>query len=195
MKWSLAAGLALAPLALSACQTPVAPVEVTRFHLAVPPQGAGISIAAAPEVDAGIEFRNYATAVERELGRVGYRPERGTAPTDYRALVSYRTRFDRPGRRGSPVSVGMGGSTGSYGSGLGLGIGIDLSGPPKGVVYTELSVRIFNVKDQSAVWEGRALGQAREDTPAAQPGLMADKLAAALFRDYPGRSGETITVK
>jgi hypothetical protein len=44
------------------------------------------------------------------------------------------------------------------------------------------------------VWEGRAETQAPANAPAAQPGLAADKLASALFKDFPGESGRTITV-
>jgi hypothetical protein len=93
------------------------------------------------------------------------------------------------------VSVGVGGSTGSFGSGLGVGIGINLSGKPKPVVATRLRVQLRRTADQSAIWEGRAETQAREGTPAAQPGIAAGKLADALFKDFPGQSGVTITVK
>ena len=108
-------------------------------------------------------------------------------------------RFSRgtfqPERSGSSVGVGLGGSTGSYGSGLGLGIGIDLSGKPKDIVTTSLAVQIRKRADNSAIWEGRATTQAKDGSPAAQPGLAAAKLASALFSGYPGKSGETITVK
>src|SRR3546814_18502563 len=96
---------------------------------------------------------------------------------------------------GSPVSVGVGGSTGSYGSGLGLGIGINLSGKPKAIVITELNVQIKRRADATVIWEGRAITEAKENAPAAQPGLAAAQLAGALFKDFPGVSGRTITVK
>jgi hypothetical protein len=87
------------------------------------------------------------------------------------------------------------GSTGSYGSGLGVGIGINLSGKPKPVVATRLRVQLRNAADKRAIWEGRAETQAKEGSPAAQPGLAAGKLADALFQGFPGQSGATITVK
>ena len=46
----------------------------------------------------------------------------------------------------------------------------------------------------AVVWEGRAQTEAPGNAPAAQPGLAADKLARALFQDFPGESGRTITV-
>ena len=94
----------------------------------------------------------------------------------------------------SPVSVGVGGSTGSYGSGLGLGIGINLGGGPKPTQDLQLSVRIDDAATGQALWEGRALTAVRAKAPAAQPSLAAAKLAEALFKDFPGESGRTITV-
>src|SRR3546814_11304275 len=81
-----------------------------------------------------LEFRSYAAAVGRELQRIGFTEQSGTN-TQYVASVNYRRAVRNPLRDGgSPVSVGVGGSTGSYGSGLGLGIGINLSGKPKAIV-------------------------------------------------------------
>jgi hypothetical protein len=48
--------------------------------------------------------------------------------------------------------------------------------------------------DDLVVWEGRAQTEAPNTAPAAQPGLAADKLARALFQDFPGESGRTITI-
>jgi hypothetical protein len=62
-------------------------------------------------------------------------------------------------------------------------------------VASRLRVQLRRAGDKSAVWEGRAETQAKQGTPAAQPGLAAGKLADALFKDYPGPSGQTITVK
>ena len=78
---------------------------------------------------------------------------------------------------------------------MGVGIGINLSGRPKDMVTTELQVQIRRRSDSTMIWEGRAITQAREGTPAAQPGMAAQKLASALIGGYPGESGRTITVK
>lgn len=191
-------------LVLAGCTTAIAPVEVTRFHAGAPvPQSGGILVEPAPEMgkDDSIEFRTFAGAVSQELQRIGFTDEAGRqtfAPSEYVALVRYDRDVRSPyAARGSesPVSVGVGGSTGSYGSGLGVGIGINLSGKPKDIVTSRLAVQIRHRADNKAVWEGRAETSAKVGTPASQPGLAAPKLAAALFRDYPGKSGETITVK
>jgi hypothetical protein len=182
---------------LGGCATAVAPVEVTRFHTAAPAPGGGIAVEEAfTNPDVGMEFRTYAAAVGQELQRIGFSEASESKTSQYVARVSFERTFRPTGQeRRSPVSVGVGGSTGSYGSGLGIGIGIDLSGKPKDIVVTTLSVQIRRRADNIAVWEGRAQTQAREGTPAAQPGLAAAKLAGALFGGYPGQSGATITVK
>lgn len=189
---------ALFPLSLLAgCATALPPVQVTRFHVPEAPRAETVAIEAAPGNDAGgIEFRTYANAVAAALGRAGFTVVDPGKTAPLVAVVDYELSVDRPvDRRRSPVSVGVGGSTGSYGSGLGVGIGIDLSGPPKAVIARRLSVRLKRAATGDALWEGRAETAAREGTPAAQPALAAGKLADALFRDYPGATGETITVK
>ena len=132
------------------------------------------------------------------MQRVGFTDEAGKqtlAASQYVVKMDVQRNVQSPMAARSPVSVGVGGSTGSYGSGLGVGIGINLSGPPKPVVTTTLNVQVRRRADDQAVWEGRAITQAKDGTPAAQPGVAAAKLAAALFTGYPGKSGESITVK
>jgi hypothetical protein len=200
--------LGTAALALGACATPIPPVEVTRFHTAAPAgwaPGTRYVIDPAPLADpagmvgAGqpsLEWDSYRTAVERQLQLVGLVAADGAAAST--APVRVRIGFDRsdrvgPGKR-SPVSVGVGGSTGSYGSGLGLGIGINLGGGPKQMQDLQLTVRLDDAATGRALWEGRAIAAVPVKAPAAQPSLAAAKLAEALFKDFPGESGRTITV-
>lgn len=191
---------ALAAMLLSACMAMTPPVDVTRFHNAETTAIMPGSVVIKPNIpDEGhsrsIEYAAYSAALLRELQRVGFSEARDDAEnSDY--VVRYtldRVVLSASGAR-SPVSVGVGGSTGSYGSGVGLGIGIDLSGPPKDRIVTELSVRIAKRLDGTVLWEGRASVEAKEGSPAAQPGLAASKLAEALFKDFPGESGTTIRV-
>src|SRR5688500_16326401 len=124
---------AAALLALAACATPLAPVEVTRFSAPAAPLGVGaISVVPAPSLGAGGSFESgvYQAAVARELARVGYTPVRPGDRGRYVAEVRLDRQAWRPERRRGPVSVGVGGSTGSWGSGVGVGVGLDLSGPP-----------------------------------------------------------------
>jgi hypothetical protein len=190
----------LLALSLSACATAVPPVEVTRFHIDNPVRSGSVAVEEmAGNPDVGLEFRTYAAAVEQELQRVGFTSSGAGARSDLVALVGFRRTFREPnsyGNNGKPVSVGVGGAVGSGGySGLGLGIGINLSGKPKGQVVTQLQVQLRRRSDSTTIWEGRAETAAREGTPAAQPGIAAQKLAAALIGGYPGESGRTITVR
>lgn len=193
------ASLALAAsLALSGCVAPVGPVEVTRFHAAdISPLGHGtIRVEPAQGQPDDMEFRTYASAVTRELTRLGYeRPLPGESGTSQVALLSLERRKYQPQRDTSPVSVGLGGSTGSYGSGVGVGIGIDLSGPPPAQIETRLAVTIQDRASGKHLWEGRAAFAVRDSSPMAQTSLGAAKMTEALFKGFPGESGETILVK
>ncbi len=186
----------LPAMLLAGCTTALAPVDVTRFHgESVARQGRVVLVPGNPADAGSLEFRTTANAVGAALSRTGFTVVDGVG-ADLEAVIDTSTETYAPGdQRRSPVSVGVGGSTGSYGGGLGVGIGINLSGKPKPVIATRLRVQLRNVRDKSAIWEGRAETQAKQGSPAAQPGLAAGKLADALFRDYPGPSGQTITVK
>lgn len=191
----------LAPLfalsLLSGCVTPVGPVEVTRFHAPdITALGKGsIAIEAAPGMDAAsLELRSFEAAVAQQLQRIGYTTAvQGTGNQIAEVRLS-RSRF-QPQRSGSPVSVGLGGSTGSYGSGLGVGIGLNLSGPPPEMVETMLGVVIKDRRSSAVLWEGRASFSVRATSPLANGELGAAKVAEALFAGFPGHSGETVLVK
>jgi hypothetical protein len=186
----------LALASLSACVVPTGPVEVTRFNRAAEgvAYGSGsysVEVAGDAAAGQGLAASPYLAAVAREMQRVGYSEKIGGS--DVTAEVGVSTARYEPERR-SPVSVGVGGSTGSYGSGVGLGVGINLGGGPKAQIETILSVRIVRRTDNLVIWEGRATQAAKADSPAAQPGIAASKLAEALFQGFPGKSGETIRV-
>lgn len=193
MKPVLIAALLSLCAAAAGCVAPVGPVEVTRFHLPQARLGSGaITVLPAPGQDgASLEFRTYAVAIAQQLARVGYRESQGGAV----ALLAIDRAVVAPERGRGPVSVGVGGSTGSYGSGVGLGIGVDLSGPPPEQVETRLSVMIRERPGGEVQWEGRARFIVSAKSPLASTQLGAAKLAEALFRDFPGVSGETIEVK
>ena len=182
---------------LSACVAPVGPVSVTRFHTAdTSTLGRGpISVVPAPGADgASLEWKTWQAAVLRQLALVGYAPvDAGGAGQVAEMRVARSTL--QPVRTGSPVSVGLGGSTGSYGSGVGLGIGVDLSGTPKPQVATELGVIIRDRAGGQALWDGRASFSVSSGSPLADSTLASAKVAEALFKDFPGQSGETIEVR
>lgn len=196
----------LAPLAalalLAACATPayVSPVEVTRFTGDSPADlGRGpIAVVPAPGVDAGSwEFAAFHGAVSDELAQLGYIVTGDMAQQV--AEVSVQRFVAQANGRRSPVGVGVGGSTGGYGSGVGMGVGVDLGslfgGRPADRIDTELRVVIKPSGGVNALWEGRSRFTATSNSNYADQRAAAGKLADALFRGFPGRSGETIEVR
>lgn len=182
---------------LSACMTPMGPVEVTRFHDAASLQQLGhgtIAVEAAPGLDkASLELGTYRSAVARELARVGYQTVADGTGAQVALVRLERSTIDPASK--SPVGVGVGGSTGSYGSGVGLGISLDLSGKPKPLVVTKLGVMIKDRASGRTIWEGRAGFSVEEGAPLSQSALGAAKMAAALFEAFPGNNGETVEVQ
>ena len=189
----LALSLLTAPL-IGACATAVPPVEATRFHNALAPASLSAQTYVWDGVvPTGIEDGAMHAAVARELQRIGLAPAAPGAAAPVTVRVTHERMAVERASTGGPVSVGLGGSTGSYGSGVGLGIGINLGGGGGARDVVRLSVRIDRPAG-TAIWEGRAETTVKRSAPAAEPGMTAAKLAEALFRDFPGQSGATITV-
>ncbi|GAO40655.1 hypothetical protein SCH01S_50_00220 [Sphingomonas changbaiensis NBRC 104936] len=178
-------------LAVGACTTPMAPIEVTRFHLGEMNERGTVMVEPAPGAPTGMEFDMYANAVAGELNRLGFAQVDGVGQSLYVAIVDVRSGTRERMGGGSPVSIGIGGSTGGWRSGVGGGVSFGLGGNRGGlVVSTQLSVQLKRRSDQTVVWEGRARGEA----PARDSGALPGRLANALFRDFPGQSGRTISV-
>lgn len=180
------------------CATPayVSPTEVTRFTGATPAElGQGtIRIEAAPGIEGdSLEYGLFAGELAEELRTLGYSVV-GTGEARQIAVLDIEQYVARGGRR-SPVSVGGGASTGTYGSGVGLGVGINLSPGQADRVDTEVSVFIRPGGGGPNLWEGRARFSATVNSDAADPAIAADKAMEALFTDFPGRNGETIEVR
>lgn len=183
-------------LVLTACVVPTGPVEVTRFNRTAEgvPYGTGsfaVALVSESVSDQSLAGSPYLAAVAREMQRIGYRDN--TVNSDVIAEVRFGATVIRSDRR-APVSVGVGGSTGSYGSGVGVSLGFNLGSDSAALLQSSLAVRIVRRSDQMVIWEGTAVQSAKAGSPAAQPGIAASKLAEALFKDFPGVSGETIRV-
>lgn len=176
---------------LSGCAASIPPVEVTRFHLGQQPAAGAVVIeAAGGQSAANLEFGTYAAAVSRELIRLGYPVE---GKSTYRIVLGFE-RGERQVAKRSPVTIGIGG--GSFGGNVGIGVGTSfgVGKSTSAIISTSMSVQMKRISDGAVVWEGRAQTEAPANAPAAQPGLAADKLSRALFQDFPGESGRTITV-
>lgn len=178
-------------LALAGCAASIPPVQVTRFHITSPITPGPVALDPGPT---SLEAGTYRAAVTRELARLGFSDAAGDT-SRYLVSVGVETETRSGPPRRSPVTIGIGGGTGGYGGGVGLGASFGVGGSRSNdSVFTRLSVQMRDRTTKSVVWEGRAETTAPVRAPAAQPGLAADKLAAALFRDFPGVSGRTITV-
>lgn len=180
-------------LMLGGCAASIPPVEVTRFHLDETIVPGTIAVDTAEAGVKSLEYATFANAVSTELQRIGFQPA-AIGESQYVATIAIARDTREALAQRSPVSVGVGGGTGGYGSGVGLGLGFSLGGKPKDMVITELRVQMKRRAGATVIWEGRAETEAKSNAPAAQPGIAAGKLASALFRDFPGKSGSTITV-
>ena len=196
--------MAGAAMSLAGCATTPArtPVEVSRFHLGAPLETGTLS---AEATSAGwatsLESQVYTGAVANELVRYGYAAPANGATSQYLAVVGVtRTSRQGPPKR-SPFTIGIGGgtSTGGYGGG-GVGIGGGVSFPVgktryREIILTDMSVQIRRRSDGTVIWEGHARTAADAASPDGQANAEAAKLANAIFKDFPGESGRTITVK
>jgi len=194
---ALSLGALLGACLTAGCVAPVGPVEVTRFHVAEAEAAPRAEIAVEPAAGMdgqSLEFRSYAVAVASQLQRLGYARIAAPGTGAQVALVRVERETIETAREGGPVTVGLGGSAGSHGSAVGLGIGVNLSPPPPDQVRTTLSVTIRERAGNRALWEGRASFTVKASSPMADTQLGAPKLAEALFRGWPGQSGETILV-
>jgi hypothetical protein len=195
------AAIGAAFLAGGCATTPrLAPVDVTRYHIGALTERTTISIepmSGAAQISP--EFQLYADAVGAELARLGFVKSSSDMASGYIAAVSF-TRSSRGAyREPPPVSIGLGGGSVSGGRRGGVGVGGGLSfgigGKTREVTGTELSVQLRRRSDNTTVWEGRAVTESVSGKPGSDPRDEAQRLAYALFRDFPGESGVTTTVK
>lgn len=183
--------------ALAGCASTDMPTQVTRFHLGQPIAPAQITVEPRnPTLARDLEFQGYARVVQGELARKGFAAAPNLAKSELVAVIEVNRHWQPVGGPRSPLTIGLGG--GSFGGGFGIGGGVSL---PVGKsrqrmdVVTELSIQLKRRSEGTVFWEGRAQTAARDGTPQAAPESAVAHLAEAMFRDFPGPSGQTITVK
>jgi hypothetical protein len=183
-------------LALAGCATTPA-TRVTRFHLDDSIARGEVAVEPLVPADKGsLEFQTYASIVGAELAKIGFTEAPGLKQSEQVAVVSVERGARETLSQRSPVSVGMGGGTGGYGGGVGVGISFPIGKKRSNeIVATRLSVQLKRRSEGTVIWEGRAETAAPVGTAAADPSATVRTLAAALFKDFPGVSGKTITVK
>lgn len=190
-------------LALAGCAAQMPEARVTRFHLGQPIAPGQVTVEPRdPSLAKDLEFQSYARIVRAEFDRLGF----GIAPDLAKSELVAVTEVSRSWRpsgqaRGSSLSIGLGGgSGGGWHGGTSVGLGGSVSFPigqakQRMDVLTQLSVQLKRRSEGTVIWEGRAESVARDGTVQASPEAAVSRLAAALFQGFPGRSGETITVK
>jgi hypothetical protein len=171
--------------------------EVTRFHLGQPIARSTIAVEAA---NAGLtntpEFRAYADAVGRQLTRLGWTVVTTVGQSEEVAIVDVRQGVHEGPPRRPPVTIGIGGGTGGWRGGVGGGASFGVGGGgPRAIASTSLEVRLKRRSDGSVIWEGRGHSDVPARSPLAQPAAAVDRLADAMFRDFPGESGRTIRTR
>ncbi len=193
---------AFAATALAGCTSAyTGPVEVTRF-VAENPAGLG-------QGPIQLQFLNeelkpetrtaFAAAIAQELSEQGYEVQVVSGPANgsggqIASIDTARNPIASTTSRRGPVSVGVGGGTGGFGSGVGVGVGINLGGGQRGPnAVTQLSVRITSAAGIT-LWEGRAEQAISVNSDYAAVEASAQALTKALFRDFPGGNGETVSV-
>lgn len=85
----------------------------------------------------------------------------------------------------SPVSGTAAVGVSNYGTSYGLGINVDLTKPRTALVSTRLDARILDKASGTVLWEGYATIATRESDKDWSDGLIAAKLAKALFDEFP----------
>lgn len=190
--------LLLAAFAVTGCTTTGggrSPTDVTRYHLGQPIAPGAVAIEPAGLEAGGPEAQLYGDAVAGELARLGFTPQAAGAPGQYVAAVTFARHLRGQVRTPPKFSIGIGGG-GFSGGGVGLGGGIStgIGSKTRDVIGSELSVQLRRRSDGTVIWEGRAQSTGLSGRPDAQPDATAARMAAALFRGFPGESGITISV-
>lgn len=185
-------------LATNGCTTTGAlrgPVDVIRYNLGEPIQPGTFTVEplrTTPTIST--EYQAYADATAEALGGRGFSRVPDGTTSQYLLEVAFARGDAGTVRTRSPVSIGLGGVSGGLGGAVGGGISTALGGSTRRLVATELTAKLRRRVDSTVIWEGTARTQGTlPETPAASQ-AEADRLADALFRDFPGQSGITTTV-
>jgi hypothetical protein len=180
----LAASLAACASGGGGQRPAVGGLEVARFHLGEPVARAQIAVEPFDKADGNRpEFPAYAAAVGRQLSRLGWTVVPTTKQSEQIALIDLEQGSREAVAALSAARIGRGVS------------GSAPAGTSADVTASLLEVAIRRRSDGTVFWEGRAVGEARTGSPEAARTAVVERLAEALFRDFPGESGRTIRVK
>ncbi len=187
--------LGAAALLAGCATTPTA--DVTRFHLNQPIPKDTLTVVPATGVDGtSLEFRSYAGSVAEQFAALGFPAAPDPAKSAYIVSVNAFQTAGMAPARSSPVSVGFGGATGGSGFGMGGGVTVPVGGSgPSQINNNQLALQMKRRSDKSIIWEGRASTQVAAGSANASLAASVPILTAVLLKDFPGVSGQTVTVK
>jgi len=167
--------------------------EVTRFHLNQPIASQSVQVVPGPGQKAeSIEYKSYLQIVKDQLTATGFDVV-DSDDASLQALLSVTREVQQVAPKSSGLSVGIG--MGSFGSSGGVsgGVSAPVGGKGGGEVFvTTLAVQLISTAKNESVWEGEAI-----NTAEAAPGVPIETvrmMAEALFSDFPGESGKTISI-
>ncbi|HXV73513.1 MAG TPA: DUF4136 domain-containing protein [Sphingomonadales bacterium] len=178
--------------------------SVTRFHQLPPPSSQSFIVVAADEQRAGsLELQEYAAVVARELTAIGFVPA-GAADPDLIVKLDYgvsppREKTRREGGYAPFYGSAFFGSWPAFGPYWYYPHGFTRWGFGFSYYPYEYSYTVFDImaavsiekNGGPVIFEGRAGTTTRKaNLPATVPPLI-----RALFTGFPGRSGETVTIK
>src|SRR5438067_2092309 len=118
--------------------------EVTRFHLGQPIARSTVAVEAAnPGLTSTPEFRTYQDIVGRQLTRLGWTVVNTVGQSEQVAVVDVRQEMRAGPPRRPPVTIGLGGGTGGWRSGVGGGVAFGVGGGgARAIASTALEVRL-----------------------------------------------------
>lgn len=149
-----------------------------------------VQIASGPgSMSVGLEESAFESALVDRLVKAGYRTD--IAPDAKGQLVEYAISHDEvkpPEPPHSPVSGEVSVMGGNRGSAVGMAVAVDLSKPAKALISTRLDARIRDAATHELLWEGHAEIVTRDGDKHWTSEAVATRLAAALFKNFPGAS-------
>jgi hypothetical protein len=193
---------ALAALALSACVSPrYVTSDVTRFHtLPAAPSGQTFAITALDkEQEQSLEYKQYADMLNSKLTSLGLKQSAGgPSKADYAVTLRYKVEGPTPDvrSRSSSVSVGYGFGGPRWGWGGSYDPFHDHYSNTQQVYVRRVELNIYKgatygTPTAERVFEGRALSEGLNGQIVPVMPYILD----ALFKDFPGASGSTKTVR
>lgn len=138
-----------------------------------------------PWVEASMR-RTFEAAIIDALVGAGYDTLHPDVPQPQitRLKISHQVLAPAEEKR-NPVSGTAAMEVGTYGQSYGLGVNVDLTKPRSALVSTRLDARILDKDSSKVLWEGYATIATREGDDKWSDGMIAAKLAGALFDNFP----------